>query len=49
MRSALAEAVDRAAADPAVRCILLTGVGRGFCAGQDLSGMLPMAPNMISA
>lgn len=42
MRSALAEAVDRAAADPAVRCILLTGAGRGFCAGQDLSERKPL-------
>jgi 2-(1,2-epoxy-1,2-dihydrophenyl)acetyl-CoA isomerase len=33
---ALLEAVRRAASDPAVRAVLLTGAGRAFCAGQDL-------------
>ena len=33
----LREAVERAAQDPEVRAVLLTGAGRGFCAGQDLS------------
>lgn len=32
----LLETVQQAAADPAVRCVVLTGSGRGFCVGQDL-------------
>jgi 2-(1,2-epoxy-1,2-dihydrophenyl)acetyl-CoA isomerase len=33
---ALREAFERAAADDAVRAVVLTGAGRGFCVGQDL-------------
>jgi 2-(1,2-epoxy-1,2-dihydrophenyl)acetyl-CoA isomerase len=36
MKSALREAVERAAGDDAVRAVVLTGAGRGFCVGQDL-------------
>jgi len=36
MKVALREAVERAAADDAVRAVVLTGAGRGFCVGQDL-------------
>lgn len=32
----LQEALKQAEKDKAVRCIVLTGAGRGFCAGQDL-------------
>jgi 2-(1,2-epoxy-1,2-dihydrophenyl)acetyl-CoA isomerase len=31
------EALKQAEKDPAVRCVVLTGAGRGFCSGQDLS------------
>lgn len=34
---ALVDAMDKVEANPKIRCLLLTGAGRGFCAGQDLS------------
>ena len=37
MHERLRAALDEAASNPAIRCVLLTGSGRGFCAGQDLS------------
>jgi 2-(1,2-epoxy-1,2-dihydrophenyl)acetyl-CoA isomerase len=37
LHAALADALERARGDAGCRAILLTGAGRGFCAGQDLS------------
>lgn len=37
LHAALLTALEAAAADASVRCVVLTGAGRGFCAGQDLS------------
>jgi 2-(1,2-epoxy-1,2-dihydrophenyl)acetyl-CoA isomerase len=37
MHRELLAALDLAAADDTVRCVVLTGAGRGFCAGQDLN------------
>jgi methylglutaconyl-CoA hydratase len=35
--AALCEALDRAAADPSVRAVIVTGAGPVFCAGMDLA------------
>ena len=37
MHAQLLAALDAVAADASVRCVVLTGAGRGFCAGQDLA------------
>jgi 2-(1,2-epoxy-1,2-dihydrophenyl)acetyl-CoA isomerase len=37
MHAQLLAALDAAAADAAVRAVVVTGAGRGFCAGQDLN------------
>ncbi len=43
MHYELRRVLERASADPACRAILLTGRGRGFCAGQDLQARDPKA------
>ena len=47
MADALAAALDMAAADQSCRALLLTGAGRAFCAGQDLTAVVGMAPGDI--
>jgi 2-(1,2-epoxy-1,2-dihydrophenyl)acetyl-CoA isomerase len=37
MHARLREALERAADEAAIRALLLTGAGRGFCTGQDLA------------
>ena len=38
MMHELIEAFDQTDADDAVRVVIVTGAGRAFCAGADLSG-----------
>ena len=44
MLRALIEAFTRLGADTGVRAIVLTGAGRGFCAGGDIKGMANRKP-----
>jgi 2-(1,2-epoxy-1,2-dihydrophenyl)acetyl-CoA isomerase len=49
MHAELRAALDDAAANADVRAVVLTGAGRGFCAGQDLNdpGMAPGADGKV--
>ena len=40
----LQQALDDCAADEEIRCIYLTGAGKGFCSGQDLSEAMNPTP-----
>src|SRR5437764_10643277 len=48
MAAALHAALDEAEADKSCRALLLTGAGRGFCAGQDLTEIVGAAPSDLT-
>ena len=43
MKADLGSAIANAGSDPTVRTVMLTGAGRGFCAGGDIKEMNPVA------
>jgi 2-(1,2-epoxy-1,2-dihydrophenyl)acetyl-CoA isomerase len=47
MAAAMQSALARAAGEAEVRAVLVTGAGRGFCAGQDLQEALPAGDGAI--
>jgi 2-(1,2-epoxy-1,2-dihydrophenyl)acetyl-CoA isomerase len=47
MADGLMEALDAAEADESCRAVLVTGAGRAFCAGQDLTAIVDIAPAEI--
>jgi 2-(1,2-epoxy-1,2-dihydrophenyl)acetyl-CoA isomerase len=43
----LQQKLDECAAAPTIRCVYITGAGKGFCAGQDLNEVVdPQGPGM---
>lgn len=44
---ALAEAIGEMTADPAIRALVLTGAGRGFCSGQNLKASEALGQDLV--
>ncbi len=48
MHTQLAQVMQQVESDDGVRCVIITGAGRGFCAGQDLSDRAVKSDNQQS-
>lgn len=44
---AMTSAIDEAAKDPTIRCVVLTGTGGHFCSGADIRGTMAVDPNFL--
>ena len=49
MQAEVEEAITRAGQSDQVRCIVVTGAGRGFCAGVDMQGLTAIQPGSPAA
>lgn len=49
MNQALQQQLAVAELDPAVKCVVLTGAGKGFCAGGDVKGMAARGDGTVGA
>lgn len=49
MNQALAQQLAQAELNPAVKCVVLTGAGGGFCAGGDVKGMAASGDGTVGA
>jgi 2-(1,2-epoxy-1,2-dihydrophenyl)acetyl-CoA isomerase len=49
MNQALQEQLAQAEFNPAVKCLVLTGAGQGFCAGGDVKGMAASGDGTVGA
>ena len=49
MNTALQQQLAEAELNPAVKCIVLTGAGKGFCAGGDVKGMAAAGDGTVGA
>lgn len=49
MNQALQQQLAAAELDPAVKCVVLTGAGKGFCAGGDVKGMAARGDGTVGA
>src|SRR6185369_14906638 len=49
MREELAEAIEDAGQDTAIRVVVITGAGKAFCSGADLTFTVELAKNKDSA